>query len=1263
MSFGTRFSTRGKLWLLTFAVSTLIVTSCKTPTFDLQTPEVINWPERGWRLYSSARTGSGAGSVFGEMRDGTRGEISDLGLGNAEGFDDFVADRTLNKNSVITAGMFARYALKANETGEANVGFTNDSSIEIKVSVRGAKRVTLTDEQLQNALIKTVQISDDDLWQYARYWVRAEVLTATNISFVLNESALRHFGGEAELKSLLSAQGNVSRFITNGNTIIVTSSDRSLNVAYLAKPIKQERLRRLRNIRKESRAKGSESTISNAPVRITSTSQPNALRPNMGNAPEPLRDKFVGRERELRELDQAWESLSSPGPKRTVGVIAWGGFGKTTLVREWLYRKMERDGWPGSESPRVVLWRTLKQRSDLEAFILDAISSFSKNGLVSLAELPTANQRILALRNAIGNHRYVFVLDGLEVFQAQTRGDQLGRAEDQFLEIFLKDHTAGRLGNGMCVVTSRLPVKDLEGAGGTSYFEIPLEERHLTNEEILSLIKIEGIKSCSDDELRDLIQVCGRHPLALRTMASLLVRHKDGLVRRWKELPEVFMPPSDRQEEQQLWRILAWYDALLRPDELSVMKAIAHFREPVPEKWLDILLTGERDKASPTGSRQQAPSVSTAEVLLPGPQLTGPSLRAALRSLTDLKLLLLQDGRYSTHSLVQKHFSDVVAQDDKAKRSYHERLYRFYTGIAQPFFYPETSKEMHPLLESVYHGCSAGLYENAWVTYWSRVSRQTTNFYSRVLGAIESDLNALRPFFAQSWGVTASGVPEHVRADVLNHVTVDLMASCRFREAIQPAIGAQQSSKVLNRWSDASADSGVLSLLYLKMGDLDLAERFGREAVQFSNREDRDGRRRGHSRGQLAMVLRARGKSEESRNTFKEAQEFQSQNVRTPNLGPTFVHDFCELLMDDVERLMWAATLGLAEGPEINVVLSNWITNYKKVFILGAHMKSSAKRWGNFAWLDTKVVGHLAHAKAEMISGIMEESDEKLSIAEYEIAEAFKLLGNDVHDAIRVSARLLRAQLRGLQADEKAALEDLDEAIKIAESGEMHLLIADIELNRARIAGNNYALARAKRLIEEHGYQLRRSELEDAENALNNHGRSNGKSLKTDLPNIAIRIKNLGGLRKPDKVIHADTIDWFVSPFEEDAKSTRLTFIMKLMNLGPTSTTTNWLLTTRLPSGQCYQTRADPPGGTNILRFPDTTALELRPNGYLPEMLSKDSLETGTSIDGWVAFVINGLSIRSIPTKTQFTVSFEDAVGKTISVDNWNTSTAPTTPK
>ena len=75
----------------------------------------------------------------------------------------------------------------------------------------------------------------------------------------------------------------------------------------------------------------------------------------------------------------------------------------------------------------------------------------------------------------------------------------------------------------------------------------------------------------------------------------------------------------------------------------------------------------------------------------------------------------------------------------------------------------------------------------------------------------------------------------------------------------------------------------------------------------------------------------------------------------------------------------------------------------------------------------------------------------------------------------------LEGRRDALPGDADGVHRDLDEAWSIAERGPMPLHQADVQLHRARLFGDPAALAEARRLIDKHGYERRREELEDAE--------------------------------------------------------------------------------------------------------------------------------------------------------------------------------------
>jgi hypothetical protein len=81
------------------------------------------------------------------------------------------------------------------------------------------------------------------------------------------------------------------------------------------------------------------------------------------------------------------------------------------------------------------------------------------------------------------------------------------------------------------------------------------------------------------------------------------------------------------------------------------------------------------------------------------------------------------------------------------------------------------------------------------------------------------------------------------------------------------------------------------------------------------------------------------------------------------------------------------------------------------------------------------------------------------------------------------SGLLTAALYHFVRGEAAAARTALDQARQIAERGPMPLYLADIHLHRARFFRDNSERAKARELIEKHGYGRRKEELEDAEAA------------------------------------------------------------------------------------------------------------------------------------------------------------------------------------
>ncbi len=248
----------------------------------------------------------------------------------------------------------------------------------------------------------------------------------------------------------------------------------------------------------------------------------------------------------------------------------------------------------------------------------------------------------------------------------------------------------------------------------------------------------------------------------------------------------------------------------------------------------------------------------------------------------------------------------------------------------------------------------------------------------------------------------------------------------------------------------------------------ELADALGEaeEAMALADREG-DVSRRISALAELATNLHQAGQQAEALARFQEAESLQAEwQPQYPLLASVSGFQFCNLLLAGAER---AAGSGKADP----IVVEECRAVERRA--------GDTLEWSelNRAPLLDVALDHLTLGRALLYRAILEGSTAYDAKAEIETAiDGLRHAGHAAYFALGLNTR---AWLRSLLGDASGAREDLAEAQDIAERGSMPLLLADIQLQRARLFQNRDALVKARRLIAEHGYGRRREELADLE--------------------------------------------------------------------------------------------------------------------------------------------------------------------------------------
>ncbi len=788
--------------------------------------------------------------------------------------------------------------------------------------------------------------------------------------------------------------------------------------------------------------------------------------------PETGQELF-GRQKELEILDEVWGSDEIG----VISFVAWGGVGKSTLVKKWL-ELMSIDNYRGAK--RVYCWSfysqgTSERVTSADMFINEALEWFGDPNPKEGSEWEKGKR----LAKLVQEEKTLLILDGMEPLQSSLEFEK-GKIKDAALSVLVTE--LGRENPGLCVITTRENVPEL-GRFETSTREVDLDQ--ISNEAGSALLRVGGVRG-DDGELEKATEAFGNHALAINLLASYLhgiaghhisnaakiadinVPVEKG--RHPRRVMEAFDKRFGKGSKGEILRIMGLFD---RPAELAAIKAV-----------------------------RAAPAIAGLTEYLQGIKET--EWNKLLEELRDCKLLAPESKHnpdvVDCHPLVREHFGEKLKNErPKAWREAHKRLYEYYKGLPEKLYgkhLPDKLEEMEPLFRAVYHGCAAGEPTKVWEeVYWKRIKRGNDHYSTAKLGAFGSDLGAVACFFEKVWDKPAARLSEHRKALVLNLAGYRLRALGRLRESAEAFESARWNYEKAGDPKEIAIAIMNLSELYLTLGEVGKAVEYGHRCIEYADKSG-DAFHRMSKRTTLADALHQAGEIGEAKRLFEEAEGIQKE--RQPGYEYMYSlpgYRYCDLL------------LALGEYEEVKKRARQtleWMTNDPHAPVL------------------TVVLDKLSLGRAELTELRIEKLEGKG--AEKCLTEAKKWLDEAV-DGLRKAGQqdylplglLARAGYYRYQRSWDRARGDLEEVREIAERGEMKLFQADYHLEAARLClaqaedptslkelrragrsqrsevriskekeeGKNakWHYDEARRLVEECGYHRRDEELEELENS------------------------------------------------------------------------------------------------------------------------------------------------------------------------------------
>ena len=779
-----------------------------------------------------------------------------------------------------------------------------------------------------------------------------------------------------------------------------------------------------------------------------------------GRLPQTGRELF-GRDKELKQLDEAWES-----PKTNIiSFIAWGGVGKSTLINKWL-EYMEADNYKDAE--RVFAWSfysqgTNEQVSSADSFISEALKWFGDPDTASGSSWGKG-QRLAEL---IRQKKTLLILDGMEPLQSSHEFER-GKIKDQGLAALLRSLAMNN--NGLCIITSREDVTDI-----TKYKpkveQLSLEE--LSTNAGRALLRVGGVIG-TDKELETAVEAFGNHALAIKLLPVYLRSIKGHHISDALMIPSLDIPKEKGKHPRRIIAALA--KRFENKPEGDLLQLLGFFDRPVDiaaiEKLIDKpVVNGLTDNLykKNNGLLWQAINILRKESLLAKESKHRPHT-------------------LDCHPLIREHFGEeLVNKNPTAWKEAHSRLYEYYKNLPKKEL-PDTLEEMEPLFVAVRHGCLAGKYQEAFDdVYWKRIVRKTEFYSTSKLGAFGSDLSCLSNFFESLWDKPATNLKEADKAVCFSLVGFRLRALGRLSEAVKPMkagrMEIQRMDKQIKKeeWESTVNIASNLSNLYLTLGDIASAQKYGEQSMDLADRS-KDGFYRESSRSALADTLHQTGKNDAAEILFVEAENMHKKRQPTyPYLYSLQGFQFCDLL--------------LSNG-KYKEVLERAITTIEFV------------RKEN--WLLDIALDNLTIGKASMLQSVENNASDFAKAKDYLNLAVDGMRKSGDQDMLAMCL-IKRATLYRYQKDFLKSWADLDEAREIAEYGQMRLFLTDFHLEACRLISRQSAVniqqsgefeviengetlrltkeemqakfqehfTEAERLVEETGYHRRDDELDE----------------------------------------------------------------------------------------------------------------------------------------------------------------------------------------
>lgn len=549
--------------------------------------------------------------------------------------------------------------------------------------------------------------------------------------------------------------------------------------------------------------------------------------------------------------------------RRMIGLIGFGGEGKSTLAREVVRRRRRLRSAP-------VVWWSFDEEGGPELFFQTALEHFTRGRLRLGPPDPSASVRMDAVSVLAEVQPCVFVLDGLEAVQERDAAG-FGRIAHDGLRTFLQ-RLASTPHPSFCLITSRLPCRDLLRAPRSAYREHAVGR--LTTEEGRTLLRSRGVRGPAAD-LDAMVEAWHGHALSLDLLGRLVRRRMGGdlaSAQLGDDANAGPVPGTGLSSDAELAPdagtsgLLDFYDGHLSAEERDALAVLAAFRGAVAEGRLRATL---RHAGRPRPS-----------------DLGAGALDHLLTELHDLGAVHRDAHRrvLTLHPLLRHHYRAALADWAATDReALHQHIADGCLRDGRDVGDDADLTDLVPLIDAVHHLCGAGRFETALRVYRERLELGRVMRLSYQLNAYDTVSSLLGAFWPtgrpESRHDVSAGedpaLPSGPDARyVVNRMAVALMNTGRLTRAAVLFERAVAIGEATGDLLGATHSAENLAEVSLYLGELEGMEAAARRALTLAQTIRSSAQRSEEVRDStchLGMALAQMGRYEEAERCFDDA--------------------------------------------------------------------------------------------------------------------------------------------------------------------------------------------------------------------------------------------------------------------------------------------------------------------------------------------------------------------------------------------------------